>query len=404
MSVGLRDAVAVAWMEIRASRSRSVLTMAGVVLGVGAVILLVSLGDGVKRFVTQKFTELGTNVLIVIPGKSETTGGSMPIVAGSERPLTLEDAWEVSRRCPSLKAVTPIVIGNGLVKSGGRQRNVTVLGTTWEFQEVRNVRAGTGSFLPRRREEWGRRVAVIGLKVKRELFGDENPLGRTLVVAGSAHRIVGVMAPKGYSLGFDLDDLVLIPVKSAQNVFNKDDLFEIAATVRSADQAPAATEQIDAILRRRHNGLRDFTILNQDDMLATFGVILTSLTWALGSIAAISLLVAGFGIMNIMLASVDERTREIGIRMAVGARRRQILQQFVVEATLLSGMGGLLGIAAGVGAAVTLHLLFPALPFAVAAWTVALAFLFSMGVGLLFGVYPALRASRLDPIAALRHE
>lgn len=404
MRAGLSDAASSAWEEIRASRFRSLLTMAGVVLGVASVILLVSLGDGAKRFVEMKFAELGTNVLIVVPGHSETTGGSLPIVAGSEHLLTLDDALELSRRCPAVKAVSPVVVGNGTVRARGRSRDVTVLGVTWEFQEVRNVRAQTGVFLPRRREEWGRRVAVIGRKVQRELFAGQNPLGQRLEVAGVVHRVVGVMEAKGYSLGFDFDDLVLIPVRSAQSVFNQEGLFEVVASAATPERIEEATAQIRACLKRRHNGAEDFTLLNQDDMLSTFGAILDSLTWALGAIAAISLLVAGFGVMNIMLASVGERTREIGIRMALGARRSQVLLQFLLESAALGSLGGAAGVLLGVGGAVGLHLIFPGMPLSVAPWAVVSAFSFSVGVGLVFGVIPARRASRLDPIAALRHE
>lgn len=400
----IRQSLALAFGEIRASRLRSLVTMSGIILGVASVILLVSLGEGVKRYVERKFTELGTNVLIVVPGKSETTSGSFPVIAGSERLLTLEDAWQVSRRCPAVRSVSPVVVGNGTVKGNGRSRDVTILGVTSEFQDVRNVKAEVGSFLPRRREEWGRRVAVIGTRVQRELFGSSNPLGQRLVVAGAVHRIVGVMGPKGYSLGFDFDDLVLIPVKSAQAVFNTEGLFEIVAGVRDPSEMAAATEQVRAVLKRRHNGQEDVTVLNQDDMMATFTSILDALTWALAFIAGISLVVAGFGILNIMLASVGERTREIGIRMAVGARRSQILRQFVVEAGALSGLGGLAGVVLGVSGCLILRALFPSVPFAVRAWAVLLSFSFSVAVGLVFGIYPARRAARLNPIDALRHE
>jgi len=240
--------------------------------------------------------------------------------------------------------------------------------------------------------------------VKRELFGEENPLGSFVTLADSRYRVIGIMQRKGMSLGFDVDDLVFIPVKSAQDLFDTDRLFEILVSVGSPEDIDRAIQQVKDLLIRRHGNREDFTVTSQGAILSAFTTILNILTAALGGIAGISLLVGGIGIMNIMLVSVRERTREIGIRKAVGARRRDILGQFLLESVVLSTLGGILGILVGVGGAKGLSLLFVYLPTRVSLWSVLLAFGFSAAVGVFFGVYPARRAAHLDPIQALRYE
>jgi putative ABC transport system permease protein len=399
-----REAIALAVEMLAANRVRTALTMLGVVIGVAAIILLVSVGEGATAYITRELVGLGTNLLIITPGKTQSSGGFHPPVGSTVRKLTYEDAVALRRRTGLLTDAVPIVLGTGKVRYLGVSRDTSVVGVTPEFQRVRHLYVEIGQFVSDDDVEGHRRVVVLGRTVKHELFGDENPLGRFVTLADARYRVIGIMERKGVSLGFDIDDLVFIPVKSAQDLFDTDRLFEILAAVGAADDVDRATQQVKEVLIRRHGGREDFTVTSQGAMLSAFTTILRILTAVLGGIAGISLIVGGIGIMNIMLVSVRERTREIGIRKAVGARRRDILRQFLLESAVLSSLGGLLGIGVGVGASTALSLLFTYLPTRVSLWSVLLAFGFSVAVGIFFGVYPARRAAHLDPIQALRYE
>jgi putative ABC transport system permease protein len=400
----VREALALALEMLVANRVRSALTMLGVVIGVAAIILLVSLGEGATAYITNELTGLGTNLLIITPGKTQTSGGFHPPIASTVRKLTYDDAVALRRRASLLTDAVPLVLGTGKIRYQGNSRHVSVVGVTPEFQRVRNLYVEIGQFLSEEDVEGRRRVVVLGRTVKRELFGEENPLGRFVTLADSRYRVIGIMERKGVSLGFDIDDLVFVPVKSAQDLFDTDRLLEILASVGSPDDIDRAIQQVRDILIRRHGNREDFTVISQGAILSAFTTILKILTAVLGGIAGISLVVGGIGIMNIMLVSVRERTREIGIRKAVGARRRDILGQFMIESIVLSTLGGLLGIIVGVGGAKGLSLFFTYLPTRVSMWAVLMAFGFSAAVGVFFGVYPARRAARLDPIQALRYE
>jgi putative ABC transport system permease protein len=400
----LREAFALALEMLLANRVRSILTTLGVVIGVAAIILLVSLGEGATAYITREMTGLGTNLLIITPGKTQTSGGFHPPLASTVRKLTYEDAVALRRRGTLLTDAVPVVIGSGKVRYQGASRDTSVIGVTPEFQRVRNLFVEIGQFVGEGDVEGRRRVVVLGRTVKRELFGEENPLGQFVTLADSRYRVIGIMERKGMSLGFDIDDLVFIPVKSAQDLFDTDRLFEILASVRSPEEVDQAIRQTKDILMRRHGNREDFTVVSQGAILSSFTTILKILTAVLGGIAGISLLVGGIGIMNIMLVSVRERTREIGIRKAVGARRRDILGQFLLESVVLSSLGGGLGILVGIGGAKGLSFFFTYLPTHVSLWAVLMAVGFSAAVGVFFGVYPARRAATLDPIQALRYE
>jgi putative ABC transport system permease protein len=402
--MNVREAFILALEMLAANRIRTALTMLGVVIGVTAIILLVSLGEGATAYITRELTGLGTNLLIITPGKTQTSGGFHPPIASTVRKLTFDDAVALRRRASLLTDAVPLVLGTGKIRYQGNSRDTNIIGVTPEFQRVRNLYVEIGQFVSDEDVEGRRRVVVLGRTVKRELFGEENPLGRFVTLADSRYRVVGIMERKGVSLGFDIDDLVFIPVKSAQDLFDTDRLFEILASVRSPDDIDRAIQQVKDMLTRRHGNREDFTITSQGAMLSAFTTILKILTAALAGIAGISLLVGGIGIMNIMLVSVRERTREIGIRKAVGARRRDILGQFLLESVVLSTLGGLLGILAGLGGSKALSLFFTYLPTKVSLWAVFTAFGFSVAVGVFFGVYPARRAALLDPIQALRYE
>ncbi len=399
-----REAVALALEMLAANRVRTVLTMLGVIIGVAAIILLVSLGEGATAYITRELAGLGTNLLIITPGKTQTSGGFHPPIASTVRKLTYDDAIALRRRATLLSDAVPVVLGTGKIRHQGLSRDTTVIGITPEFQRVRNLYVEIGQFVSDEDVEGRRRVVVLGRTVKRELFGEENPLGRFVTLADSRYRVIGIMERKGVSLGFDIDDLVFVPVRSAQDLFDTDRLFEILAAVRAPDDVDRAIQQVKDILARRHGNRQDVTVISQGAMLSAFTTILKILTAVLAGIAGISLLVGGIGIMNIMLVSVRERTREIGIRKAVGARRRDILGQFLLESFVLSTLGGILGIMVGVGGASALSLVFAYLPTRISLWSILMAFGFSASVGIFFGVYPARRAALLDPIQALRYE
>src|SRR5512142_1278126 len=389
---------------ILSNKVRSGLTMLGVIIGVMALILLVSIGEGARVYITGELTGLGTNLLIIQPGKTSASGGFHPPSAGTVRKLTYDDSLSLRRRAWLLTDAVPIVLGSGKIKFGNLGRDVMIIGATPEFQRVRNLFVDTGSFVTQGDVDSKVKIVVLGAKVKDEVFGDQNPLGRVVMLSDTRYRVVGVMRKKGTSLGMDVDDIVYIPVTSGQELFDTDSLFEIIASTPRADDVDRATAQIKDILMKRHAHREDFTIQTQGAILSTMNTILGVLTAVLGGIAGISLLVGGIGIMNIMLVSVRERTREIGVRKALGARNQDIRAQFMIEAMTLSGAGGVIGILTGVGLALLIPVFVDVLPTSVSLWSILMAFFFSGAVGVFFGVYPARKAALQDPIQALRYE
>jgi putative ABC transport system permease protein len=394
------DLLRFAWEALKGHRLRTMLTLLGMGIGVGAVILLTALGEGARGYVTNEFMALGSNLLIVLPGKTETTGNA-PIFGGTTRPLTLEDCEAIQRRAPRVRRLAPLAVGSARVGYGEKRREVTVLGSTPDLLPVRHLAIGIGRFLPDVEADRGAPVAVIGRTVQSELFGSETPLGQTIRIGDWRFRVVGVMAPKGQSIGLNMDDVVIIPVSSAMRLFNQRSLFRILIEVGVHAEIDAARAQVMSILKERHDNEEDVTVLTQDSVLGAFNRILGALTLALAGIAAISLSVAGIGIMNVMLVSVSERTPEVGLLKALGAPPREILKVFLVEAVLLSAAGGVFGLLIGYAGSAVLGQAFPALPAHPPAWAVFAALAVSLLSGALFGVLPARRAARLDPVIAL---
>lgn len=381
-------------------RLRTALSLLGMAIGVAAVVALTALGEGARRYVIDQFASIGTNLLIVVPGKSETTG--IPgMVSGTPNDITLQDAEAVDRQIPEAAMVAPLVVGTEDVAFGARRRQVAVVGTTHEFLEVRKLAVARGEFLPADDLQRGRAVAVLGVKVARELFPGEEPVGRIVRIGGWRMRVIGVLASRGVQLGMDVDDVVVVPVGTAMKMFDRRSLFRIFVEVRGTADLERTKGKILRLFEERHDGEEDVTVLTQDAVVATFSQILGALTLAVGAIAAISLTVAGIGIMNVMLVAVSERTREIGLLRAVGVGRGQVMTLFLTEAALLSAAGGLLGLAVGWTAVEVLVRVFPALPASPPPWAVVAALALSFGVGVLFGWLPARRAARLDPVLAL---
>ncbi|HEO70027.1 MAG TPA: FtsX-like permease family protein [Candidatus Hydrogenedentes bacterium] len=401
----LLESLATALAALAHNKVRAFLTTLGVIIGVMSVILLVSLGEGAQAYIEKEFAGMGSNVLIVTPGKQETSG-MFPISAGSFHKLTYQNAREIERKAVGIAGITSNVFGAGYVQFRNRRRDSLIIGVTEDFDEVRQLHAQIGRFINANDIEKKSRVCVIGTKVKEELFGNEPALHQKVSINRSKHLVVGILEKKGMMLGINLDDIVIIPLPSAQQMFQagEDYVMEILVSARSPEDIKPAAESIRAILTAAHDYTEDFTITDQDGMLGTFSKIFDALRFMLAGIACISLLVGGIGIMNIMLVSVRERTREVGIRKAVGATRRDIGTQFLIEAVALSLIGGMIGILLGwVGAAVV-RLLYPSLPVYLSSWSVATAFTFSLCVGVFFGVYPALKAASVDPVEALRYE
>jgi len=396
-----RDFAAFTLGAIRAHRARSLLTVTGIAIGVAAVVLLTAIGEGIHRFVLAEFTQFGTDLIAVAPGKTSTLGMSGAVIS-NVRPLSLEDAHALEG-AGEVRAVVPTVQGNAAVESDGHSRRTMVLGVGPRVPEVWQMRPAIGRFLPRDEAGGGRAFAVLGAKLKRELFGDASPLGQRVRIGSEPYRVIGVMEPKGQMLGFDLDDTVFIPVGRALAMFDRESLMEIDLLYSPEADSAAVAERVRDLLERRH-GSEDFTITTQDQMMEVLGSVLDVLTMAVGALGGISLAVGGIGILTIMTIAVRERRREIGLLRALGAAQQQILVLFLSEAVTLALLGGLTGLAAGAGGAWLIGAAVPALPTHTAWSFVLLAEGTAALIGLSAGVLPALSAARLDPVEALRDE
>jgi putative ABC transport system permease protein len=396
-----RDFLRLITQSIVAHRMRSVLTALGIGIGVTAVVLLTSIGEGLNTYMVEQFTQFGTTTLAVQPGKSSTFGIA-PGVLNSVRPLSLADA-EALERGPYVLHTVPLVTGSASVEGNGHERTVGVYAVGPDFDKAFKFDIGIGTFLPHDELDRARNVAVLGAKVHAELYGSTNPLGERIRIGGERYRIVGVMESKGQMVGIDLDDTVYIPAASGLEMFNRQGLIEI--DVLYADNAPVdeVVDGIRRILLARHGG-EDFTIVTQQQMLDVLGSIVDVLTLGVAALGGISLLVGGVGIFTIMTIAVRERTQEIGLLRAIGARRSRIAQLFVGEAMLLSAVGGAGGLALGISIVVLTQWAMPAMPAAISPFYVMLALVIAVIIGLMAGVLPARAAAQLEPLDALRAE
>jgi len=380
--------------------ARTLLTLLAMAIGVGAVILLTALGEGARRYVTREFTSLGTHLLIVIPGRSETTGGPPPMLGETPRDLTLEDALAL-KRSSAIRRVAPVAIGSAPVAWQQREREATIMGSTAEMFDIRQLSMAQGRFLPAGNPSRGSAVCVLGYKIKSELFGNSSPLGEWVRIGGRRFRVIGVMAAKGQSLGLDMGDIAIIPVASAQMLFNTSSLFRILIQAGGREAVPRAKKAILQIIQDRHEGEDDLTVITQDALLKTFDRIFNALTLTVGGIAAISLAVAGILIMNVMMISVSQRKTEIGLLKAIGSPRSQILRLFLSESAVLSLIGSFLGVVlALVGTWASLRF-YPNFPVTIPWWALTAATVVGLLTGLVFGVLPARRAAGLEPVEAL---
>ncbi|MCW8907744.1 MAG: ABC transporter permease [Sedimenticola sp.] len=396
----LNDAFSFGLRALSGARSRTVLMLMATAIGVASVVLLTALGEGARRFVANEFSSLGSNLVIVIPGKVETTGDVPPMVGGTPRDLTLEDALALYRSA-TVRRVAPLVFGSAPASHQQLSRDVSIMGTTAEMLPVRNMEMSRGKFLPSADPTRESAIVVLGSKLKRELFGNSRAIGEWIRIHDRRFRVIGVLKPLGESLGMDVGDIAIIPVASAQSLFNTEGLFRILVQAESRDTVPRTRQAVIDIIRERHDDEEDVTVITQDALLSTFDDIFRSLTYTVAGIASISLAVAGILIMNVMLVAVSQRTAEIGLLKALGGQRDEIMLLFLIEAGLLSAAGSAIGISIAFAGVWLMGQLYPDFPLVIPLWALLAALGISLLTGLLFGILPARRAARLDPVIAL---
>lgn len=395
------DLFRLAAQSLSQNRRRSALSLVGVVIGVVAVTSLTAIGEGALRYVTDQFASLGSNLVVIAPGHNETTG-DMPIgIGGIPNDLTIDDARQLARRIVSVRAAIPVSASSGRIRHGGRNRQAPIVGTTADFARLQRLDLAAGQFLPPGDPTRATSIVVLGHTVARELFGRANPLGETVRISGARMRVIGVLAERGTQLGLQIDETIFAPVSTVLRLANESSLTRVMLELGPAADQKAVIRAAKAILIERHDE-EDFTCISQDAVLASLGSILRILTLAVAGIAAISLAVAGIGIMNVMLVSVSERTDEVGLMKAVGATKRQILALFLVESAILSSAGGAVGLGLGTLLVRFGRSLYPAVELVTPTWAVAAVLGLSLATGVAFGVLPAWRAADLDPVDALR--
>ena len=396
------DIIFYGWHSLRSYRSRSLLMLIAMSISVASVMLLTALGEGARRYVHDEFASLGTNLVIVLPGKNETSGTGLNTMMGATpRDLTLDDARALARHS-AINRIAPINVGSVEASWQSRKREVTLLGSTSDLLELRHWKLAAGQFLPEMDWERATPVCVIGKKVRDEIFGAHAALGQWLRLGQNRYRVIGIMASEGRTIGLDVEETVIIPVASAQSLLNTPSLFRILIESKRRDSMQSVIDFATATIRERHYGEEDVTVITQDAVLQTFDKILSTLTYAVGGIAAISLLVAGILIMNVMLVAVSQRTAEIGLLKALGASRRQIIRLILTEALLLALIGAAAGFVIGIAGSWGIRLAFPDLQAYPPVWAMLASLLVALVTGLLFSLLPARKAARLDPVLALQ--
>ncbi len=402
MATSLTDMVRFSWTALTGYPARTILMLTAMAIGVASVIMLTALGEGARRYVTAEFSSLGTNLVIVFPGYSETSGlNPIAMVGTTPRDLTLEDAQALTQNS-NIRRIAPINIGSVAASFQGRSREVPILGGNADLLEIRHWQIAQGQFLPASDLDRALPVCVIGRKIRDELFAAQPALGQWIRLGDRRFRVIGIMGSEGRSIGVDVQDTIIIPVASAQQLFNTPSLFRILVEVNTRSAIESVKQAIIELLKERHQGKRDVTVITQDAVLLTFDRILGALTYAIGGIAAISLAVAGILIMNVMLIAVSQRTAEIGLLKALGAAQRQIVSLILFEAMMLSAFGAVIGLLLGELGCFAIRQAFPNLPAYAPIWAVLTAIAVSLLAGFIFSLLPARQAARLDPVLALR--
>jgi putative ABC transport system permease protein len=396
-----RDLLRFSWRSFTASRLRAALMLLAMAIGIAAVVIVTSLGEGARRYVTQEFANLGTNLVLVFPGRSETAGtGPGLLITRTARDLTVEDAAAL-RHVRWVTRVAPVSVGTAEASRGKFNREVTVVGTNADWFALRRMTTREGTVLPPEEANTETAVCVLGSIVKNEFFGNQPAVGERIRLGDRKFRVIGVLPSRGMGLGMNIDEMVLVPVDTAQSLFNSTTLFRIVVETSNRDMNDQVRNEVEDLLAKRHQGERDVTVMTEDAVLATFDNILVALTLAIAAIASISLVVAGVLITNLMLISVSQRRTEIGLLKALGASQPQIRNIFLSEAVLLAAVSGALGILAGEAGVILIRALYPTFPAAVPMWVVGAALAAALITGTLFSFLPARRAAQLDPILAL---
>lgn len=394
------DTVNQAYAAIRTQPVRVLLIVLAMSIGITSVTVLTALGESARRYIVNEFQTLGTHLIIVLPGRSETTGGHPPIFGETPRDLTLADAQALSSS-RHIAAIAPVSIGAAPVSIKGLEREATIIGSTAAFREVRHLSMAQGQFLPETDADQALPVCVIGQTIKDEMFAQQQALGQWLRISDRRYRVIGVLASEGESIGVDFDDMVIIPVASAQTLFNRYSLFRILVEAKSKQGMYKAVDEIREIIKARHDGEDDVTLITQDSVVSTFDDILMALTLTVASIASISLAVAGILVMNVMWVSVTQRTAEIGLLKALGATKRQLISLFLMEALILSVAGAVTGMLLGKIVLVVLQSVYPNFPLFLPAWAIWAALAVALLTALIFGVLPARKAAGMDAVTAL---
>jgi putative ABC transport system permease protein len=399
----LTDTMRLSLQALRRYPLRTSMLLLAISIGVAAVVMLTAVAEGGRRYVTGEFASLGTNLLIALPGRSETAGAGLQgmLIGETARDLTLEDVMALTRSA-NIARVAPIVIGGGTASWRARERDITVLGTTASLLDVQHWTIGRGRFLPQTDMDVLSPVCVLGGVVAAELFSSRDPLGEWIRIGDARCRIIGILSQAGVTGAFNTDEVVVLPIANVQQMFNAPGVFRIFIEAVSGERIPEARQDILDTIKARHQGEEDVTVITQDAIISTFNDIFGVVTAALAAIAGISLVVAGVLIMNVMLVAVSQRTSEIGLLKAIGAKNRQILGLFLTEAACLSLLGGILGFLVGTFAAFVARTLYPIIDFQAPAWASAAALGVAVASGLVFGILPARRAARLDPVLALQ--
>lgn len=401
MLTSMTDILRYSWSALLAYPSRTFLMLTAMSIGVAAVVMLTALGEGARRYISNEFTSLGTNLVIVFPGYSETSGlNPIAMVGTTPRDLTLDDA-QVLNRNPNIRRIAPINIGSVNARFQGRSREVPVMGSNYELLNIRHWKLSQGQFLPETDLDRATPVCVIGSKIRDELFDTQAAVGKWLHLGDRRFRVIGIMASEGRSIGVDVQDTIIIPVASAQQLFNTPSLFRILVEAKTRSVIEDVKQSTIEIIKERHQGKRDVTVITQDAVLLTFDRILSTLTYAIGGIAAISLAVAGILIMNVMLVAVSQRTAEIGLLKALGAPQGVIIRLILSEAIMLSAFGAITGLLLGELGCFAIRQAFPDLPVYAPVWAILTAVSVSLLAGFIFSLLPARQAARLDPVLAL---
>lgn len=400
-SLSWRDSVAFALGVLQRYRFRTAMMLLAMTLAVGSVVAFTALGEGTRGFVQNEFSSLGTNLLVVLPGRKETTGGAPPTMGTATRDITLADVKALRTRLPGAQHVVPLMVGKIDVAAQGRIRSVMVLGTTAAYFPVRHLVVQSGDALPVMDDDLFQPVCVIGNTLRQALFGQGNAIGEWVRIADRRFRVIGVLGGKSDASGFDLSDAAIVPVAATQLLFNREGLFRVLVQPRFANNKTALKQALLDRFRELHQGIDDVTVVSPDSMLATFDKIFSALTLGIAAITGISLLVAGVLVMNLTWISVAQRTREIGLLKALGATRRQIRRLFLLESLLLCGIGAACGVVVGESLVLLGRVLWPTIPFAAPAWAVLTAVVMALLSGLVFAWLPATQASQKEPLAAL---